>query len=63
MKNVKRDTPDFISNKLLIIIAIFITVLFIVLICYSMGKKEGLRITRKEHEDKELKKEVSKIES
>jgi len=30
---------------------------------YSMGKKEGLRFTRKEHEDKELKKEVSKIES
>ena len=30
---------------------------------YSMGKKKGLRVTRKEHEDKELKKEVSKIES
>jgi hypothetical protein len=30
---------------------------------YSMGKKEGLRVTRKEREDKELKKEVSKIES
>jgi hypothetical protein len=30
---------------------------------YSMGKKEGLRVTRKEHEDKELKKEVPKIES
>ena len=30
---------------------------------YSMGKKEGLRVTRKEHKDKELKKEVSKIES
>jgi hypothetical protein len=30
---------------------------------YSMGKKEGLRVTRKEQEDKELKKEVPKIES
>ena len=30
---------------------------------YSMGKKEGLRVIRKEHEDKELKKEVPKIES
>ncbi|MCH1520213.1 MAG: hypothetical protein L7T82_01645 [SAR324 cluster bacterium] len=30
---------------------------------YSLGKKEGLRIARKEHEDKELKKEVPKIES
>ena len=30
---------------------------------YSMGKNEGLRVTRKVHEDKELKKEVSKIES
>ena len=30
---------------------------------YSMGKNEGLRATRKEHQDKELKKEVSKIES
>ncbi len=30
---------------------------------YSMGKKEGLRVTRKEQEDKELKKEVLKIES
>ena len=37
MKFVK---PNFISNKLLIIIAIFITILFIVLVCYSMGKKE-----------------------
>lgn len=32
-------------------------------LAYSMGKKEGLRFARKEHEDKELKKEVSKIES
>ena len=30
---------------------------------YSMGKKEGLRVTRREQEDKELKKEVPKIES
>ena len=30
---------------------------------YSMGKKEGLRVTRKEQEDKEIKKEVPKIES
>ena len=30
---------------------------------YSKGKKEGLRVTRKEHEDEELKKEVLKIES
>jgi len=30
---------------------------------YSMGKKEGLRVTRTEHEDTELKKEVPKIES
>ena len=30
---------------------------------YSMGKKEGLRVTRKDHEDKVLKKEVPKIES
>ena len=30
---------------------------------YSMGKKEGLQVTRKEQEDKELKKEVPKIES
>ena len=30
---------------------------------YSMGKKEGLRVSCKEHEDKELKKEVPKIES
>ena len=30
---------------------------------YSMGKNEGLRVTRKEHENKELKKEVSTIES
>jgi len=30
---------------------------------YSMGKKEGLRVTRREHEDKALKKEVPKIES
>ena len=30
---------------------------------YSMGKKEGLLVARKEHEDKELKKEVPKIES
>ena len=30
---------------------------------YSMGKKEGLRVTRKEREDEELKKEVPKIES
>jgi len=30
---------------------------------YSMGKKEGLRVTRKKQEDKELKKEVPKIES
>ena len=30
---------------------------------YYMGKKEGLRFARKEHEDKELKKEVPKIES
>ena len=30
---------------------------------YSRGKKEGLRVARKEHEDKELKKEVPKIES
>jgi hypothetical protein len=30
---------------------------------YSMGKKEGLRVTRKEQEDKKLKKEVPKIES
>ena len=28
---------------------------------YSMGKKEGLLIARKEHEDKELKKEVQKV--
>ena len=30
---------------------------------YSMGKKEGFLVARKEHEDKELKKEVPKIES
>ena len=30
---------------------------------YSVGKKEGLRVARKVHEDKELKKEVPKIES
>ena len=30
---------------------------------YSMGKKEGLRVTRKEHEDEKLIKEVPKIES
>ena len=30
---------------------------------YSVGKKEGLQIARKEHEEKELKKEVPKIES
>ena len=30
---------------------------------YSMGKKEGLQVARKEHEEKELKKEVPKIES
>ena len=30
---------------------------------YSMGKKEGLRFACKEYEDKELKKEVQKIES
>ena len=30
---------------------------------YSMGKKEGLWVTRKEQDDKELKKEVSKIET
>jgi len=30
---------------------------------YSMGKKEGLWVARKEHEDEELKKEVPKIES
>ena len=30
---------------------------------YSMSKKEGLRVDRKVHEDKELKKEVPKIES
>ena len=30
---------------------------------YYMGKNEGLRVSRKEHEEKELKKEVSKIES
>ncbi len=30
---------------------------------YSMGKKEGLMVTSKEHENKELKKEVPKIES
>lgn len=30
-------------------------------LAYSMGKKEGLRVTRKEHEDKELKNEVPKI--
>ena len=30
---------------------------------YSMGKKEGLRVARKVHEDKELKKEVLKVES
>ena len=38
--NIINNNPDIISNKLLIIIAILITVLFIVLICYSMGKKE-----------------------
>ena len=27
---------------------------------YSMGKKEALRVFRKEHEDRELKKEVQK---
>ena len=32
-------------------------------LAYSMGKKEGLRFARKEHEDKELKFEVPKIES
>jgi len=32
-------------------------------LAYSMGKKEGLWAARKEHEDKELKKEVPKIES
>ena len=30
---------------------------------YSMGKKEGLRVTRKEHEDKEQNNKVAKIES
>jgi len=30
---------------------------------YSMGKKEGLRVTSKEHKDEGLKKEVPKIES
>jgi len=30
---------------------------------YSMGKKEGLRVARKDHEDKKLKKEVPIIES
>ena len=30
---------------------------------YSMGKNQGLRVTRKEHVDKEQKKEVPKIES
>jgi len=40
MKSVKANTPNFISNKLLIIIVIFITVLLIAVICYSMGKKE-----------------------
>ncbi len=30
---------------------------------YSMGKNEGLRVTRKEYEEKKLKKEVPKIES
>ncbi len=30
---------------------------------YSMGKKEGLRVTCKGYEDEDLKKEVPKIES
>ena len=30
---------------------------------YSRGIKEGFRVARKEHEDKEPKKEVPKIES
>ena len=37
---MKSIIPNFIDTKLLIIIVIFITILLIAVICYSMGKKE-----------------------
>jgi len=41
MKIVKSNTPITINNKLLIIIAIFITVILIALLCYAMNKPEA----------------------
>ena len=44
------------------IVAIGVVIGVTVNFAYSMGKKRGLWVARKEHEFKELKKEVPKIE-
>ena len=45
------------------IVAIAVVIGITANIAYSMGKKEGLRIARKEQEDKEQNNEAAKIES